>query len=606
MGGNGGMAGTGGDGGNGGMAATGGDGGNGGMAGTGGMGGFGGVGGAPECEVAKDCEPGGECTVTVCDAGMCDTQTAQDGTMCDYSAPSDGTCTGGTCGPTGCVPACVDLDEDDCTEPICPEGATDCSTQPRPEHSECDEGGGSYCDVDGNCAQCTVPRHCNDNEECTDDACTVANMCVNAPKADGEPCSQGGCLGGVCGTVFPCTEQGIRDAIAAGGGPYTFACVGPTTVLTGAEIIINNDVTLDGEGNLTVDGNDDHRVLSVSAGITTELVGMTVTRGRLPQTSEQGGGILNEGTLTITKSTVASNGTPGDDSGGGAEGGGIYNSGTLTLEDSAVRENGAWEGCGIYNTGTATLINSDVSQNGGPYPSYVWSGSGIGSIGTLTLIDTVVTLNEDGGGDAAAINSWGTMTLINSAVLDNVSSQSAAVGSSGSATLINSTVSGNSGGIASGNEIWGGTLTLINSTVVAHQWGLAIDIYGELIATNSIIVGRLPVPPVDHACGFPGGSSTSGGGNIESPGDSCGFDQPTDQVNVSAADLNLSPLADNGGPTMTHALLPGSVAIDWIPEAMCLDAAGDPLTTDQRGEERPVAIVGTEPKCDVGAFEVQP
>jgi hypothetical protein len=406
--------------------------------------------------------------------------------------------------------------------------------------------------------------------------------------------------------VFPCTEQGIRDAIAAGGGPYTFDCDGPTTVVTGSEIVIDNDVILDGEGNLTVDGSDDHRVFSVPGGVTAELVGMTVTRGRPPQTREQGGGILNEGTLTITKSTVASNGTPGDDSGGGAEGGGIYNSGTLTLENSTVRENGAWEGCGIYNTGTATLSNSAVSQNGGPdYPSYVWSGSGIYSIGTLTLIDTVVTLNEDGGGDAAAINSWGTVTLINSAILDNLSTQSAAIGSSGTATLINSTVSGNNGGIASGNEIWGGTLTLINSTVVAHQWGLAIAVYGELIATNSIIVGKLPVPPAVLACGLFSGSAimTSGGGNIESPGDSCGFDQPTDQVNVSAADLKLGPLADNGGPTMTHALLPGSVAIDHVPASMCLDENGDPLTTDQRGEPRPET--GGD-SCDVGSFEVQP
>ena len=54
---------------------------------------------------------------------------------------------------------------------------------------------------------------------------------------------------------------------------------------------------------------------------------------------------------------------------------------------------------------------------------------------------------------------------------------------------------------------------------------------------------------------------------------------------------------------MTHALLPGSVAIDWIPEADCVDADGAPLTTDQRGEPRPEPS-GT--MCDVGAFELQP
>jgi hypothetical protein len=103
---------------------------------------------------------------------------------------------------------------------------------------------------------------------------------------------------------------------------------------------------------------------------------------------------------------------------------------------------------------------------------------------------------------------------------------------------------------------------------------------------------------VDSDCA--GGTARSGGGNLESPGDTCGFNQPTDAVNISADDLKLGPLADNGGPTMTHALGAGSVAIDVIPEADCVDADGEPLMTDQRGEPRPVGD-----GCDVGAFERQ-
>ena len=67
--------------------------------------------------------------------------------------------------------------------------------------------------------------------------------------------------------------------------------------------------------------------------------------------------------------------------------------------------------------------------------------------------------------------------------------------------------------------------------------------------------------------------------------------------------LKLGPLQDNEGPTQTHALLPGSFAIDVIPEEECVDANGEPLTTDQRGQPRP-ETGGTI--CDVGAFEVQP
>jgi hypothetical protein len=96
----------------------------------------------------------------------------------------------------------------------------------------------------------------------------------------------------------------------------------------------------------------------------------------------------------------------------------------------------------------------------------------------------------------------------------------------------------------------------------------------------------------------------SNGYNIESPGNTCGFDtNKGDQFDVTAEALNLGPLQDNGGPTQTHALLPGSVAIGKIPEAECLDADGAPLTTDQRGAPRP-ETGGT--LCDVGAFEVQP
>jgi hypothetical protein len=104
--------------------------------------------------------------------------------------------------------------------------------------------------------------------------------------------------------------------------------------------------------------------------------------------------------------------------------------------------------------------------------------------------------------------------------------------------------------------------------------------------TNSVVDGDCEGPP------------TSNGYNIESPGDTCGFDQPTDQINVSAEDLKLGELADNGGPTMTHALGEGSVAIDVIPAEDCVDADGAPLTTDQRGFPR-------DSMCDVGSFEVQ-
>jgi len=96
---------------------------------------------------------------------------------------------------------------------------------------------------------------------------------------------------------------------------------------------------------------------------------------------------------------------------------------------------------------------------------------------------------------------------------------------------------------------------------------------------------------------------TSAGHNIESPGDTCGFDQQGDQSGVTEGQLNLGELANNGGPTMTHKPGDGgfddgsSLAINAIPGDAC------DLTEDQRSQPRP-ETGGT--MCDVGSFEVQP
>jgi hypothetical protein len=299
--------------------------------------------------------------------------------------------------------------------------------------------------------------------------------------------------------VLPCTEQGIRNAIAAGGDePYTFGCVGPTTVTTVAVIFIDNDVILDGEGNLTVDGDEDHRVFSVRE-VTAVLRGFTVRGGDVSAFAEDGGGIFNKGNLTVENSSVSGNKGCSICSGGG-----IWNEGTLMLTSSTVSGNNSGTGAGLHNDtfATATVTNSTVSGNigGGLY-------------------------NPDG-------------TL----------------------TVTNTTVSGNAGGfgIRNGPE---GTLTVANSLI-------------------------------DGDCD---GIVTSNRHNIESPGDTCGFDQTGDLVNITEGQLDLGELANNGGATETHALGADSDAIDHIPAVDC------GVTTDQRGEPRPVGD-----GCDVGSFERQP
>ncbi len=467
------------------------------------------------------------------------------------------------------------------------------------------------------------------------------------------PCSEGGIRAAI-------SEAGIRAAITEGLGPYTFDCDGPTTVIASREIVIDADVTLDGGGILTVDGNGAHRVFSVTVGVTAELIGFTVTNGR--QTDENGGGILNEGMLTLTNSTVSGS-SAGRDTGCRtddpnllcSEGGGIWNAGTLTLTDSTVSGNSAPFGGGISNRqGSLTLIDSSVLSNSaqgcrGVGAVFCSGGGGIWNSGALTMINSTVSgstadwgagiynrgaptlTNSTVSGNSAGFDGGGllnfeTLTLINSTVADNVAGQSGGgiANEAGTLEVTNSTLSGNTAAAAGGGMFnpAGAAANLVNTTVstnTAEREGGGIYTGGELLLISSTIAGNeAPTGSAIYDPGTPnavprsimntavegncaGSPLDSGGHNIESPGNTCGFDQATDQP--GADQLNLGPLQDNEGPTKTHALLENSVAIDQIPEDDCVDAAGAPLTTDQRGKPRPAGASST---CDVGAFEVQP
>jgi len=111
-----------------------------------------------------------------------------------------------------------------------------------------------------------------------------------------------------------------------------------------------------------------------------------------------------------------------------------------------------------------------------------------------------------------------------------------------------------------------------------------VDGAAAITLTNSLI---------DDECG--GGGITSDGYNIESPGNTCGLEVVID-------DVKLGALTDNGGSTKTHALEPGSPAINQIPQEGCVDADNASLTTDQRGRPRPETGGSM---CDVGSFESQ-
>ena len=353
-----------------------------------------------------------------------------------------------------------------------------------------------------------------------------------------------------------CTEAGVRAAISAGGGPYTFDCGGPQTIMTEAVIVISDDVILDGRGELVLDGGFAHRVVTVDETASVELLGIDVIRGN--DMSNRAGAILNNGTLVLRDCVLSTN-----------VGGGLRNFGTATIANCIISDN---QGGGLRNEFQAAMTLMDSTVSGNVSDSF-GLGGGIWSDGALISISNTISGNVAG-------------------------SRGGGIYNSGSLTLVNSTVSGNAagslgGGIHTDNSTV--ALSLVNSTVANNSAP-----NGSALSSDSTASQTLRGTILQGTCGGPN-LVTSDGFNVESPGNTCALNQGTDLVSVSEAALNLGPLQDNGGPTETHALDIGSVAIDVIPTAMCLDEDDQPLTTDQRGEPRPGGTA-----CDVGSFEAQP
>jgi hypothetical protein len=426
------------------------------------------------------------------------------------------------------------------------------------------------------------------------------------------------------------------------GDAITFGVQG-TINLTGALPDLTHSISIEGPGAdlMTVrrDSGGDYRIFTVVSGPTVVLTGLTITNGL----AVEGGGIFNNGTLTLTNATVRDNSTPYVY---GASGGGISNSGTLTLENTTVSGNSAagsretGQGGGIYNRegGMVTLDNTTVSGNyarpygggidndgmltltnctvisnsaifgGGIYNDRTLtldnttvsgnSARGIVNYGTATLTNTIVSGNSDSVGGGGIYNGAGMLVLTNSTVSDNYDRNSAG-GIYNESTLIltNCTVSGNSSSdYWAGGIFNSGTLTLTNCTVSGNSaagmrgGGGIVNASGPTVrlrARNTILAGNMASTAPDLA-----GNLTSSGYNLIGDTDGgSGFDD-TDLLNV---DPLLGPLQDNGGPTFTMALQCGSPAIDAGDNA-------DAPDWDQRGPGFPRIVNGI---IDIGAYEVQ-
>jgi hypothetical protein len=263
--------------------------------------------------------------------------------------------------------------------------------------------------------------------------------------------------------------------------------------------------------------------------------------------------LSNVGTLTVSNSTLSGNSASDDY--GNRRGGGIFNDGTLTVSNSTLSGNTAGEGSGggIYNyEGTLTVSNSTLSGNS------AGAGGGIFNFdGTLTVSNSTLSGNTASYGGGIYIGNPATLPV----------------------TLTNVTLTANRA------NYQGGGLYVYSVFPVLHNTLIAGNFYASG-TTRDDVYGALD-PRGDYNLIGDGTGMTGLGNGVNG-----------NLVGSAAAPIDplLSPLQDNGGPTQTHALLPGSPAID------AGDNTGAPMW-DQRGPGFPRIEHGI---IDIGAFEYRP
>jgi hypothetical protein len=346
-------------------------------------------------------------------------------------------------------------------------------------------------------------------------------------------------------------------AVAHDGDRITFAVSG-TIPLTSGGLGVFKNVTISGPGadQLSIDGNQSpiQPVFSVSAIAT--ISGLTIRNGA--------DGIDNfGGRLTVRNCVISGNSRYG-----------IYN---YTQELGVV---------------TATILSTTVSGNsqGGVFTQPFIGGA------TVTITDCTISGNSAGGGIFGVAT---LLTVTNSTISGNSTGGSGGGilvgGLFAGSSIVNSTISGNSAGTSGGGIFtFAESLRVANCTITGNSapsgGGIYNDGQSSEICNTILNAGALGENIFNNV-----GTVISRGYNLSSDDGGGYLTGPGDQTDT---DPLLGPLQNNGGPTFTHALLPGSPAID----------AGDPNFSpppfnDQRGPCYHRVFNG---RIDIGSVETQP
>ncbi|MFI5457310.1 MAG: beta strand repeat-containing protein [Isosphaerales bacterium] len=396
---------------------------------------------------------------------------------------------------------------------------------------------------------------------------------------DNDPTS-GGSGSGATGDLRYCITQANANTDPAGSvitfDPTVFNSSSPQTINLTGTLDLSEEAwpeVIQGPGSnvVTISGNDAVRVFEVGSATTATVSGLTISGGSAP--GNQGGGIDNFGSLTVTGCTIADNTAlegagimnGGSDTYGGTLtfpvltvtdctisgnsasnlSGGIESDNVETITDSTIEGNSAFEGAGILSFGFSVLTNCTIADNTADYPI----GGGVFNFaGATILTNSTITENAGAPGVEAAF-------------------------SASSMRVTDCTIADNPGG---GIFISAGALTIENS-IVAHN--------GDSSGTDDFGVGpNTPLVAYNNLVGVDEFGTLTNGVN----------------GNIVGVDPLLGPLANNGGPTETMALSPGSPAIDT--GSATIPGVTFP-NTDQRGALRGPAGLNAGSTVDIGAYE---
>ncbi len=353
----------------------------------------------------------------------------------------------------------------------------------------------------------------------------------------------------------------LREAIvaSASGDTIVFAAdLAGQTITLGSQLDISKTLTIDGSGldeAVQISGNNAVRAFNIAASGGVTLSTLSIVSG----TAEfYGGGLYNAtGSRLVVQNSLLSGNT------GSHGGGGIYNLGALTVQNSLLSTNQAYGllglviayGGGIYNRGALTVTNSTLSGN------LATAGGGICNRGALTVTNSTLS------GNLASKDGGGLYTY----------------GSAARAALTHVTLSRNVADHDNDSQGLGGGLSVSGGATLSFK--------------NTIVAGNDErSAPGNADCSNVGATLISQGYNLVGSGTGCPSDGPGDLV---TADPLLASLTlngnDEGDSGLTHALMPGSPAIDAVPLASCT------VSGDQRGFPRPYPAGGA---CDIGAYEL--